>query len=223
MKKIYVWDIDETLLTTRLTYINWVDRTRSTFNPYRNKKQTCYTLNKEKMKNILKAIIDNGDEIGFITTSELTKEDIKIFFKKEFGIKLKKDFLFYNRNNYPNESKIVKLMRIANLTSVPPNHIYLIDNLQETVEQAIRSGFNGIYVDNNPIDSTDGTVYIEQLQKIAQVPIPLLEEKTTENNINESQQESRTTNSFARFFKIKPLKLKNPFHHMHLGFTPKKT
>lgn len=216
MKYFFIFDIDETLLTTKLTYVNGVDRTPSTFNPYRNKKQICYTLNKEKMKIILKAIIDNGDEIGFITASVLDRKDIQTFFKKEFGITLKKNFLFYNRNIYPNEDKILKLMRIETLTSASTEHIYLIDNLKETIEHAINHGFKGIYVDNNPIDPTQGTVYIEQLQILVRASIELREEKHSENKVNESiQSEPPKTNAFARFFKIKSLKITNPINIMH--------
>ncbi|ALA24435.1 hypothetical protein Psal071_01024 [Piscirickettsia salmonis] len=95
MKKIFVFDIEETLLTTisptRQPYINQVQIDPSHYNPYHplhenvyhNTRSMCYTINREKMAEIMKAILANGDEIAFATTGPLSKDRIHTFFQRK--------------------------------------------------------------------------------------------------------------------------------------------
>ncbi|WP_416431087.1 hypothetical protein [Piscirickettsia salmonis] len=159
MKKIFVFDIEETLLTaispTRQPYVNQVPREPSRYNPYHPRQENvphstrsmCYTINREKTAEIMKAILANGDEIAFITTGGFPKDRIYIFFQTEYGINLPADFLFYNRAVYKTES----LKKIAESRRIAYENVVLIDNAKPHIEYALNLGFSVIPVDTNNI------------------------------------------------------------------------
>jgi len=165
--KIYIFDIDETLLSTIETgryLLNKVPRQISDFNPYppHDWQYTCITLNKDKMQTIIKSISNDGHVIGFITKGGLTSQDMRLFFESEYNVSLGEDFPFYNRTS----NKTPALQKIAEQYSVTPNQIALIDNGANYIKDANEAGFYTTYVDNNPYDDTHGSLYIEKLEKI---------------------------------------------------------
>jgi hypothetical protein len=159
-KFIYIFDIDETLVTGRILYISKdVDVTLSTFHLYPNVE--CNTINKTETSEIFASINANGDEIGFSTNGGATKDNMKHFCYSEYKVDLGNDFIFYNNC----KNKTDSLIEIARLKSVPHGNIILIDNNQENIQSALNAGFKCIYADNNEHDDSSGKIYIQELKQ----------------------------------------------------------
>lgn len=161
-----MFDIDETILSIQekvRTHLNDVSYELSRFNPYKRRglDWTCITLNKTEMGRIFKEILQNGHDVGFITSGGLKKEEIKYFFHIEYKIVLRN---FIHCHSIKNKTTVLK--KIARHHSLPRENIYLIDNRKEHILPAKLAGFSAIYADNNVQDKTHGTEYIGILKTI---------------------------------------------------------
>lgn len=181
--KIFIFDLDETLFATAIsennpldTRINNVPYEIANFHPYRQygngfENSVCLTLNKEKIKKILQTFYEHNKVIGFITRSLLTQNDIALFFESEF-IPLRKNFPFFNRSD-PRmrlfRGKTIILNALATAYAVKANEIAFIDNDLRNLQPANYAGFYTIYADNNPSDTTNGELYLAELEKIASI------------------------------------------------------
>ncbi len=175
-KRIIVFDIDETLLISREnlnSYVNNVDKEKSKTNPY-HELVNCYTLHKQRMKEVINKIINNKNyKIAIVTAGFMGKQNIKKFFLEEYNVNLPKDFSFINGC----KNKIEALKEIAKENpKVKEQNIILVDNCYEHTCSAINAGYNAIHADTNKIsnnilyghDETDGKVYIQMLENLAE-------------------------------------------------------
>lgn len=176
---IFMFDIDETILTTekRLKTIHAdIPRQISIFSPYEplGLHESCYTLNKEKMTSIFAKILQNGHKIGFITAGKIEKEGIRKFIKIEYGIDLGEFIHSYEAND-----KVVILKAIAKDNRCLDKDIYLIDDNLDHISRASIQGFSTMHVDTHPNCGTHGT-YITELEKTLEKL--QMDEKSEESN-----------------------------------------
>ncbi|ALA23904.1 hypothetical protein AVI51_08450 [Piscirickettsia salmonis] len=205
-KKIFVFDIDETLLTCPafhdgLSIINDVPREVSHFCVYGESYEPSYTINREKIAVLMQAILSNNDEIAFVTAGNCSKQEIQFFCGVEYGINLPEDFCFYNKVQY----KVYNLREIAAKYNAQYEDVILIDNCKYHTQSASRSGFSAIRADTNNIppnndpyelygiDKTNGTRYIAQLDA-------LVAEQTQAKERLAQQNEKQETESDDEFF-----------------------
>ncbi len=183
-KKIFVFDIDETLLSDVGLFkdlhqidqpLNEVKKDHATFNPYDvlsnpyRSMSDVVVINKEKIAEIMRGILANGDEVAFVTAGSISKENMRKFCQQEYGISLPDHFYFYNDRN-----KTPRLKEIALYRGVPHQDVILIDNAKNHISDAEQSGFSVIRADTNNIsshpnygvDQTNGELYIQQLETI---------------------------------------------------------
>ncbi|QGP52092.1 hypothetical protein PsalN5692_03600 (plasmid) [Piscirickettsia salmonis] len=169
----FVFDLDETLLCSArsLGWMNKVPRELSQTNPY-GENTACYTIQKKEIKKILEEILKNGDKIATITAGDLKEEEVRTFFKQEYGIELSSDYEHY----FELREKVPTLKLIAGTWTPevagsiipgagrPYSCVTMIDNSSEVIQQAKEAGFKTVYVDNNWFDPTDGQIWIERLK-----------------------------------------------------------
>lgn len=161
-KKIFIFDIDETLLVTPNRYglINQTDRTATINDPYSGNYGQCQTIQKEKLAKIFRDILANGDEIAFVTSGMITKDKIKAFCLSEYDVDLGDNF--QHHRGILDKTPVLK--QIAGDKPYPD--IVFVDNSSHHIEPAKRAGFTTVYADNNATDRTNGTRYIRHLDII---------------------------------------------------------
>lgn len=172
-KKIFFFDIDLTLLVAGndRQYLDFdTPVTSSVYNPYSvHGYAVCNTIQKDAMRHIFTGILRNEDEIGFITSGELTKDQILTFVKLEYGIVLPDNTAHYNRKQNPQwlslpASKVHHLTSLARQKGLHHDQIYLIDDSEENLYAASQAGFSTIHADT--CEFTSGVLYISKLQDL---------------------------------------------------------
>ncbi|ODN43672.1 hypothetical protein [Piscirickettsia litoralis] len=162
-KKVFVFDIDETLLSSRPNIdkiLNKVSKTPSSYDPYGGYFGTCYSINKQKMKSIMESIIAEGHAIAFVTAGNIEKYEIRSFVEKEYGIDLGDSFLYFNDQL----DKTPALKEIQRHYKCKPQDLIFTDNAEYHLHPARKEGFTTIYADNNFFDKTDGANYTKELE-----------------------------------------------------------
>ncbi|RNC76735.1 hypothetical protein DA717_14260, partial [Piscirickettsiaceae bacterium NZ-RLO2] len=154
MPLMLIMDLDETVLSTRPALLNSnVNLTPSVSNPYGGS-DVCYTLNKNKLAQLFRRIINANGDIAVATASNLSAQQIKYFFYAEFNIdlKLRNIFrglsLFYGSQKY-NLDKTQTLYQIAHQHT--QLDVCFIDNALCHIQSASRAGFKTLYADTNCI------------------------------------------------------------------------
>ncbi|ALA26398.1 type III secretion low calcium response chaperone LcrH/SycD [Piscirickettsia salmonis] len=154
MPLMLVMDLDETVLSTRPALLNSnVNLTPSVSNPYGGS-DVCYTLNKNKLAQLFRRIINAGGDIAVVTASNLSAQQIKYFFHVEFNIdlKLRNVFrglsLFYGSQKY-NLDKTQTLYQIAHQHT--QLDVCFVDNALLHIQSASCAGFKTLYADTNCI------------------------------------------------------------------------
>ncbi|WP_230389870.1 tetratricopeptide repeat protein [Piscirickettsia salmonis] len=147
-------DLDETVLSTRPTLLNSnVNLTPSVFNPYGGS-DVCYTLNKNKLAQLFRRIINANGDIAVATASSLSAQQIKYFFYVEFNIDLKlrnifRGLSFSHGNQKYNLDKTQTLYQIAHQHT--QLEVCFVDNALLHIQSASRAGFKTLYADTNYI------------------------------------------------------------------------
>lgn len=161
-KKTYVFDLDQTLFSTEDSQnrINKVDKEISNFIIYNGMHGKCQVLNPKRTKAVMQCILAGGHQIAFATSGLAKKEDIKRFFRYVYQIPLGDDFHYYNGAT----DKTSCLTKIAVLDNRDFDDVVLIDNSGFHISCARNAGFSTVYVDNNESDSSNGEMYIQELE-----------------------------------------------------------
>ncbi|MCF6776524.1 hypothetical protein L3V83_08065 [Thiotrichales bacterium 19X7-9] len=188
MPKLFVFDLDETLFTVNLTYLNknlllhqanknyyaltydekknpnidkiCKDEAEMNYGYFNSLLSPFYVLHLYELKDIFENILNNGDEIAFVTAGYFTKAGIIEFFKDVYGIQLNDNIAFYHGQ----KDKTQALKELINHKN--PNDVYFIDNNPKHINEATPLGINTIYADTNNIDETKGNQYIKKLQQV---------------------------------------------------------
>ncbi len=205
--KIFMFDIDHTLLCreNELGCLNSVLHVESCWNPYEdshdNNGQSCFTLNKERMKSILQKILKLGYKIGCITAGKAKKDEMMTFFSYEYEIYECDlgDFIYFNRTTDRNtlQNKAAILENIAKQHNLPHASICLVDDNPTHIDSAMKAGFTTVHVDNGLKYPTNGTEYVrildEMLKSFENQSKKLNEEKLPSQSIITIQHEEMTS------------------------------
>ncbi|WP_119344794.1 hypothetical protein [Facilibium subflavum] len=173
MARLFLFDIDETLLCVegrKDRLHRQVVLTNAVTNPYGEKYGRCYVLNKEAMFTIFSAIIKNKDEIGFITSGDISKQEIQQFFRENYHITLPDNFFHQNQEFQKGQC----MEKICQNKAYQRSELVLIDNSNTYIQQAKSLGYKTIYADTNSTDIS-GNLYLSTL-------LALINEKQIENS-----------------------------------------
>ncbi|MCF6808121.1 hypothetical protein L3V79_07185 [Thiotrichales bacterium 19S9-12] len=202
-RKLFLFRIEKALLATNPALLNQVEiesiqhnyyadaikerreETKKTDKQYQvlsaifeeHSKKKLFVINKNSMTKIIKGILQNEDQIAFITSLHFTKKALISFLSNTYDIDLSNDFLFYGQstNIKQNLAEINKKFELSEIifASYDENEIIGIQN----------SGIATCYIDTNKNDKTNGKQYIQNLRNFIQkrkLEITLL--KLEENN-----------------------------------------
>jgi hypothetical protein len=163
-KKTFVFDLDQTILSARIrrNLLNGTEISDASFDPYFGLGNGTDVINRSSISSIFKDILNNKDEIAFITAGNISRDVIRRFCSEVLNIELPESFQHFNQtqNKTPALHEI-KANRI-------PSDIVFVDNSMSHITPAKEEGFRTIYADNNRSDKTNGTKYISELKQFIQ-------------------------------------------------------
>jgi len=206
-KKTIVFDIDETLLSPDKTLhcLNETLKEKANFDPYDGKFGGSFAINRSEISKIFKGILDNKDEIAFVTAGSIKREKIKNFCKYDYNVELPERFQHFNLTN--DKTPVLHQIKGNRI----PLDIVFVDNSMSHIIPAKKEGFRTIYADNNLSDKTNGTKYISELKQfiqerkheIAQAQAQEIEKFTQKVAAKKIQKHVRSPEGKAEFLKAR--------------------